>query len=172
MELLRSRAVLALAALALVFPAVARADVVAANSIERPIVDRINTVRRAHGLGPLSVSFRLRQAADSHSLAMAQAGFFSHVSTDGTSFWRRIERYYPSAGYGSWAVGENLLWAAPSLTARRAIRMWMRSPGHRAVLLSRRWRQVGISAVRVAQAPGIFSGFDVTIVTADFGVRS
>lgn len=177
MELLTSRAARAaaavgLAVLALALPATARADFAPADSLERPILDRINAVRRARGLRPLRVSFPLRRAADAHSLAMGQTGFFSHDSADGTSFWRRIERYYSSDGYESWAVGENLLWTAPSLTARRAVRIWMQSPGHRRVLLSRRWRQIGISAVRVTLAPGIFSGYDVTIVTADFGVRS
>jgi len=49
--------------------------------------------------------------------------------------------------------------------------MWMASPEHRANLLTARWRQVGLSAVHVAAAPGTFNGLDVTIVTADFGVR-
>ena len=53
----------------------------------------------------------------------------------------------------------------------RAIDMWMKSPPHRANLLNGRWREVGISAVHVTQAPGAYRGLDVTIVTADFGVR-
>jgi hypothetical protein len=47
----------------------------------------------------------------------------------------------------------------------------MKSPEHRANLLSPTWREVGVSALHVAAAPGAFQGLDVTIVTTDFGVR-
>ena len=47
----------------------------------------------------------------------------------------------------------------------------MGSPGHRANLLSPRWREIGIAAVHAASAPGVYGGHEVTIVTADFGVR-
>jgi hypothetical protein len=33
------------------------------------------------------------------------------------------------------------------------------------------WREIGVSAVHEAQAPGVYQGLDVTIVTTDFGVR-
>jgi uncharacterized protein YkwD len=49
--------------------------------------------------------------------------------------------------------------------------MWMGSPEHRANLLKGEWREIGLSAVHVASAPGTFKGLEVTIVTADFGVR-
>jgi uncharacterized protein YkwD len=47
----------------------------------------------------------------------------------------------------------------------------MASPGHRAVLLSPRWRQVGIGILVRDNAPGVFGGRSVTVLTADFGVR-
>jgi len=49
--------------------------------------------------------------------------------------------------------------------------MWVNSPEHRKILLTGRWREVGLSAVHVATAPGAYGGREVTIVTADFGVR-
>jgi uncharacterized protein YkwD len=49
--------------------------------------------------------------------------------------------------------------------------MWMTSPEHRANLLDRNWREIGLSAVHSASAPGVYHGGAVTIVTADFGVR-
>jgi uncharacterized protein YkwD len=51
------------------------------------------------------------------------------------------------------------------------MRLWILSPPHLANLLSHQWRQIGISAVRVARAPGVYSDRPVTIVTTDFGVR-
>jgi uncharacterized protein YkwD len=100
---------------------------------------------------------------------MAQRGFFAHESSDGTPFWRRVERYYSETRY--WSVGENLLWSSPDVDPARALRMWMNSPGHRKILLTARWREVGLSAVHVDAGPGVFNGMPVTVVTADFGVR-
>ena len=48
----------------------------------------------------------------------------------------------------------------------------MESPAHRANILTPRWREVGLSAVNVAAAPGVYGGRDVMIITTDFGVRS
>lgn len=47
----------------------------------------------------------------------------------------------------------------------------MGSPEHRANLLSRDWREIGIAAVHTASAPGVYGGSAVTILTTDFGVR-
>jgi uncharacterized protein YkwD len=142
----------------------------ARDSIEAPIAAKINRIRRAHGLRPLHVAVRLARAAAAHSTSMAQGGYFSHSSADGTLFWRRIARYYPRTSPG-WTVGENLVWSSGDLTPARAVRMWMHSPPHRAVILGRAWRQIGIAAVRMTNAGGVYGGLDVTIVTADFGAR-
>jgi uncharacterized protein YkwD len=101
---------------------------------------------------------------------MAAGGFFMHESADGTAFWKRVQRFYKE-GRGYWSVGENLLWSSPDVDAGGAIQMWLDSPPHRKNLLTARWREVGISAIHVAAAPGVFGGHEVTIVTADFGVR-
>jgi uncharacterized protein YkwD len=49
--------------------------------------------------------------------------------------------------------------------------MWLASPEHRANLMNPHWREIGVAAVHVTAAPGIYRGLDVTIVTTDFGVR-
>jgi uncharacterized protein YkwD len=50
--------------------------------------------------------------------------------------------------------------------------MWMASPEHRAILLGADWREVGFAAVHELRARGAYHGRQVTILTADFGVRS
>ena len=102
---------------------------------------------------------------------MVSRGYFSHTSADGSHYDRRIARDYPMRGRKYWSVGENLLWSSPDVDGASAIEMWMNSPPHRANLLNGRWREIGISAVHIAGAPGAYRGLDVTIVTADFGVR-
>jgi uncharacterized protein YkwD len=144
----------------------------AAAVLEQGVVGRINAIRRRHGLRALRSNPRLAAAADFHSRDMGRKGYFEHDSANGTAFWRRIERFYPSRGFRSWTVGENLLWGTDTYGPAFAVREWMNSPPHRENILSRGWREVGIGAVTVASAPGEYRGRTVTIVTADFGSRS
>jgi uncharacterized protein YkwD len=166
----RSLLVLVVAALAAA-PASARVDVPRRPALESAVLTQINAVRRQHGLAPLRVNPRLGAAADAHSRAMVAGGFFSHESSDGTAFWKRVARFYPQGSRRYWSVGENLLWSSPDVDAPGAVRMWMNSPPHRANLLSARWREVGLSAVHVGAGHGVFGSNPVTVLTADFGVR-
>lgn len=140
-------------------------------ALEDAVVDRMNDARRARGLRPLRANGRLHAAAVFHSRDMGRRGYFEHDSISGTPFWRRIERFYPSRGFRSWTVGENLLWSTDTYDAAFAIREWMASPPHRQNILSGSWREVGIGAVHLARAPGEYGGRPVTIVTVDFGYR-
>jgi uncharacterized protein YkwD len=119
----------------------------------------------------LRESAALDHSARQHSLEMGRVGYFDHPSANGTSFWKRIRRYYTAQGYSYWSVGENLLWASPSESAAGAMKLWIASPPHLKNLLATQWRQVGVSAVTVAGAPGVYNGRRVTIITTDFGVR-
>lgn len=143
----------------------------AVNALEGGVLGEINALRARHGLVSLGLSARLSGAADGHSQAMATRGFFRHESADGSAFWKRLQRFYDAKGFGYWAVGENLLWASPSVEPSKALQMWLDSPPHRKNLLDPKWREIGLSAVHAVAAPGTFSGMDVTILTADFGVR-
>jgi len=131
----------------------------------------INAFRTQHGLTTLRLSSALTAAARAHSRQMAQDGYFAHNSADGSVFWRRLQGFYRSSSYGYWSVGENLLWQSPDVNGPQAMQLWLASPEHRANLMSPIWREIGVSALHVAQAPGVYHGLDVTIVTTDFGVR-
>ena len=143
----------------------------AMGALEQGVLSDINGFRHDHNLAPLRFSAKLAAAARSHSAEMAQRGYFSHDSANGTSFDRRISRYYTIKGARYWSVGENLLWSSPDVDAAGALNMWLNSPPHRKILLTARWREIGLSAVHVTSAPGTFAGREVTIVTADFGVK-
>jgi uncharacterized protein YkwD len=140
-------------------------------TLNRKVLISVNRFRHNHGLVPLRESAALDRSARRHSFEMGRLGYFGHSSADGKQFWQRIRHFYPARGYSYWAAGENLVWASPSLSARNAMSMWISSPPHRANLLSRQWRQIGISAVGVARAPGVYGDRQVTIITTDFGVR-
>jgi uncharacterized protein YkwD len=138
---------------------------------ENVLLREINQVRAQNGLGALRSSAPLAEAAEFHSRSMASRGFFAHESPDGSSFWKRVERFYPSRGYRYWSAGENLAYGSPSMSADGAVRAWMGSPGHRANMLSATWTEIGIGAVHVDTAPGVYGGRPATIITTDFGVR-
>jgi uncharacterized protein YkwD len=141
------------------------------SSLEQGVLADINALRREHGLAPLRISTRLSAAAKQHSSEMAARGYFSHDSANGSSFDRRIARYYPMGASRYWSVGENLLWSSPDVDAGGALNMWWNSPEHKKNMLTARWREIGLSAVHVPAAPGTYGGREVTIVTTDFGVR-
>jgi len=143
----------------------------AIGSLETGLVGKINSLRARRGLARLRLHERLGVAAFQHSQQMGRRGFFAHRSADGSSFAERVRHYYGPGGYRYWSIGENLIWSSTSLAPSAVVESWMRSPGHRTVLLDSRWRELGISAVQVEDAPGVYQGMDVTIVTADFGVR-
>jgi uncharacterized protein YkwD len=161
--------VIALAAIAA--PATAAPRHPQAGLSAQAILTQINVIRAQHGLKSLRFVRPLRIAAGAHSVEMGTRGYFAHESADGTTFWKRVGRYYGSNGYRFWSVGENLLWSSGTLTPEAAVSMWMNSPPHRKNLLDGHWRQVGLSVKQFSAAPGVYQGLPVTIVTADFGVR-
>jgi uncharacterized protein YkwD len=142
------------------------------SAYEFDIVRRMNAIRAARGRRPLRVSRQLSAAAAYHTNQMGLRGFFEHESANGADFWKRIERFYPSRQARSWSVGENILWGSPEISAAEAVLEWMQSPPHRANILSRDWREVGLGAAHFDSAPGEYRGGPVTIVTADFGART
>jgi uncharacterized protein YkwD len=148
------------------------------DTLEASIVTRINAVRKSYGLRPLTVVSRLATAADRHASSLAAASYFRHElytptrAASWTSFGTWIRWYWPGPGYSSWSAGENLAWGAPDISAAQTVRRWLASPGHRANLLNRAWRNVGVAAVHVRDPRGYYGSWDdVTIVAAEFGVR-
>ena len=146
--------------------------IASANQLEGQVLAELNEIRGAHGLRALRLSLPLTAAADSHSRAMGTYGFFGHSSRDGSAFWKRVQRFYGPGANGGWSVGENLLWSTTGLDASAALKLWMGSPGHRKNILTPGWREIGLSAVTVPAAPGVFGGRDVVIITTDFGFRT
>ena len=143
----------------------------ALSSLESGVLQQLNLIRAQHGLVALKLNVQLTEAAEQHSREMGADGYFQHTSHDGTAFWKRIQHWYGSAGYGYWSVGENLLWSSPDVDPKGALQLWMNSPEHRANILTARWRQIGVSAVHLGTAGGTYKGLPVTIITTDFGVR-
>lgn len=127
---------------------------------ERAIVRSIDHHRAGYGLRPLRAAPSLARAADFHTREMLAGNYFAHNSRNGGSFATRIHRFTRAR-----AVGETLAWTTRCgrRAARRIVSMWMHSPPHRAILLSRTFHRVGIG-LRV----GSLGGGRVCVVTGDF----
>jgi uncharacterized protein YkwD len=135
------------------------------------IAAEINRARAERGLGRLRQVTPLRRAAQQHVYEMAVLGFFSHASRSWPSLGARLAAFYPWRGYGTWIVGETLLWGQLPLPAGSVVQMWLNSPEHRRELLDPRFRDIGVDAVELSGAGGVFSGRRVLLVAAEFGAR-
>jgi uncharacterized protein YkwD len=127
-----------------------------------------NQIRGANGLPLLHLNGKLRTAAEGHSAEMVRGRYFDHTSPSGSTMVGRIL----ASGYvrpdRGWLLGENLEWGTGSMaTPRGALDAWMNSPGHRANVLKRGYRQLGVGVV-LGTPTGMDGGVTITV---DFGAR-
>jgi uncharacterized protein YkwD len=105
----------------------------------------VNAQRAAHGLAPLRPSRQLRLAAEAHGADMVAHRFFAHVSPFSGAVTDRVRRAGYLAHRHDWSLGEDIAWGeGPLSTPQSIVTAWMNSPGHRAVILHRDFRDVGI----------------------------
>jgi uncharacterized protein YkwD len=135
----------------------------------RAVTCLINHRRHHRGLKRVHGSFALGVAAQQHSDTMAAHNFFAHDGDDGTPVDRARAAGYV-AGARAWGVGENLEWGTGRRASPRAIvDGWMRSPMHRAVMLSRKFRQIGVGVTH--GSPMSPDAQNAAMYTALFGFR-
>ena len=132
----------------------------------------VNRARARRGLPRLRANARLARAAAAHASAMVHGGFFAHTTPGGATVAQRLSASgYIRAGR-PWSVGETLACGTGRLaTAASVVRAWLRSPGHRRVLLSRRFREVGIGVAAGLPIRGVRNPAGATFV-GELGVRS
>ncbi len=119
------------------------------------VLEEMNRVRAAHGLPAFRLDSKLQRAADAHSRDMLRRDYFSHGN-----FFARMQRF----GAPGPRTAENIAWCTNWRNpARTLVRMWLASPPHRANLLRRGFRRVGVAA-----RTGRFLGSPATVATVDF----
>ncbi len=129
------------------------AGAAAAEDPTERMIDAINEVRAKHGLAPLRAAPKLTHASTRHAKAVIRDDNFNHGNSYRTSGFR-------TAGE---AMAYNRGW---STRTGPTIRMWLRSPGHRALVLSRSFRYVGTGIAR-----GRLWGSPSTVWVAQFGAH-
>ena len=114
---------------------------------EMILIEKINELRVSQGLNPLRLNSTLSNLASRHSEYMASIGEVSHKG-----FSVRLE--YVTPLYGSNIVyGENLAYGFH--TPEGVISEWLRSEGHRKVLLGEKYSEHGLSIRYVNGRPYI-----------------
>jgi uncharacterized protein YkwD len=133
----------------------------------KELLRAINKARSAFGAAKLMGSSALRLAALRHSEDMLARHYFAHTSPTGSTVAHRIQRSGFVYGY-SWQAGETIAWGIGSHAGAAAtVAAWLKSPVHRAILLSRTFHWVGIG-----RNCGRFIGHPNSCVwTADFVMR-
>jgi uncharacterized protein YkwD len=116
-------------------------------------------------LKPVTNSKRLSAAALTHTRAMILGQFFAHQGPKEPALVARLRKVKYSG-----AAGENIGAGAGSLGSPAAmVDGWMHSPLHRANLLSKRWKAVGVGFV--AQYPVKTLAQPVATYTTDFAPK-
>ena len=92
-------------------------------TVEQNIIHYTNFERKRHGLPPLEVDVELVKSARKHCAWMTRNRSLQHARS---------------------VVAENI--AMGQRTSKDVVRSWMNSSGHRANILNRRHRRIGVAA--------------------------
>lgn len=107
---------------------------------EQRMLDLVNAERTQRDLPPLAMDATLRSLARGYGLDLFTRGYFSHTSKEGLSPFDRMR----NAGVIYGMAGENLALAPTLDLAHDGL---MQSPGHRANILNRGFRKIGIGVL-------------------------
>ena len=167
---MRRLGVVALAILTLLVIAPPSSASITLTKPERQLLALVNQTRVKHNLHKLRVVTCLERAARAHSREMVNRDYFQHSSYSGESFGARLIRFgYRTSGFTSWRAGENIAYGSGTLGSPKAIwRAWMKSAPHKAIILTKCFRDVG-----VGRAVGTYRGIShVVFFTLDCGRRT
>ena len=130
----------------------------------------IDAERTARNRPVVHASAQLARAAQGHADDMVTRHFFDHVTPGGSTLGDRVQVTGYITGRRDWELGEAIAWAQQPLdTPASLMRAWLGSPEHRAIILDRDFRDVGVGVT-----PGLTDGSAGLGATAvlDFGFRT
>lgn len=111
---------------------------------------------------------RLDLAARRHAADMVERRYFAHESPGGRDHMDRIRRTGWGTSRSRWRAGETLAWGSGSgSTPRSLVTAWMRSPGHRRILLDPGYDAVGLGVARGAPTRGAGNALTVVLVAGE-----
>ena len=107
---------------------------------EIQMLELVNQERRKGGLSEFHIRSELLPVARGHAKDMWERNYFGHVSPEGDDVGDRLDK----AGVSHTVAGENLALAPTVATAHNGL---MNSEGHRANILEKDFKMVGIGVV-------------------------
>jgi uncharacterized protein YkwD len=130
----------------------------------------VNVERTSRGESALRPDGELQRAAQSHSASMAANDYFEHDGRGGDTPLSRLRATgYIFSSHIGYAIGENIGWGTLWLASPKAIvASWMASPGHRANILDKTFRDSGIG-VSPHPIASLARGQAGAVYTQDFG---
>lgn len=108
--------------------------------LEQEMLRLINVERAMAGVGPLTMDTTLTRLARAYSADMFTRGYFSHNTPEGVDPFQRMKK----ANIRYMYAGENLALAPTLIRAHTGL---MNSPGHRANILQKAYKKVGIGVL-------------------------
>ena len=152
--------------------ATAQPGTVPAPALGRATICLVNRIRTARGMPALRPNRQLDAFASSYARRMVRGGFFAHDVPRGPTFRQRVAASAYARAARRMSMGENLAWAAGGLASpAQIVTSWMRSPGHRANILRRDFRDIGVGVAPAAPERG-WEGFGPATYVHAFGVRT
>ena len=121
------------------------------SNLEDQILALVNQERAKIGVGSLTMSGTLRQAARYKANEMLQYNYFSHSSPYTNNPWDIAKAYghsYTTFGENIWTMSaSSLSTLKSSLDANTIVNSWMNSQGHRENILKSSFRNMGVGVV-------------------------
>lgn len=122
------------------------------------VFEQTNLERQKEGLPPLKYNQILSQSAADKARDMFAYDYWAHNSPQGKTPWD----FFRGQGYEYSTAGENL--ARDFYDTDNLIRAWMKSPTHKANIVSPKYLELGVAVVN-----GTLNGVKTTLVVQHFG---
>src|SRR5688572_22458732 len=119
--------------------------VFAQDTITNQVLITVNQERQRSSIAPLVMNPQLVEAAQNHSDDMAENEILTHIGSDGSQFWERIQL----AGYNLSTGAENVL-VRHDTNPAGIFQQWFDSVPHRANMLNADYVEIGIAYARSA----------------------
>lgn len=124
------------------------------------VLSETNRYRQTEGLKVLSFNAKLEQSAKAKLEDMFTRKYFAHVSETGEG----PAELAAASHYEYIVVGENLA-LGNFADDSELVKAWMDSPGHRANIMNKNYRDIGIAVGR-----GVFEGKLTWLAVQEFGI--
>jgi uncharacterized protein YkwD len=131
-----------------------RKDIARVSAATLCLIERERTTYR---LGLLRTNKSLQQIAAGQAKAMVVGDYFGDNTPSGTTPWQRITASPYGIGAHSVAAAQNIGWGTMRMaTPAGMVSIWMHSAGHRQIILTGGYRDVGIGVAPAA--PTVLTG--------------